>query len=54
MTKEFADTVSLLRHLSDTGVNAVSGHVGPSVTRSILRSGIRRLTYQPMIVTGLR
>lgn len=54
VTKEFADTVSLLRHLSDTGVNAVSGHVGPSVTRSILRSGIRRLTYQPMIVTGLR
>ncbi len=54
MTREFDDTASLLRHLSRTGVNAVSERIPASVTRSILRSGIRRLTYRPLIVSGIR
>lgn len=48
---EFASALALLEHLKLTGVNAVnSGAATVSAARSILSSGLRRLTYHPVLI----
>ncbi len=49
IVKDFTDTRSLLRHISLTGVNALtSTPSSPSTLRAIINSGIASLTYHPL------
>lgn len=47
-TLKFDDTISLLRHIKQTGVNATAP--SPAAVRRILASPIRTLTYHPLYI----
>lgn len=52
IVREFTDSAALLRHISRTGVNALtsSASAGHRAARGILASGIRTLTYHPIYI----
>lgn len=50
-TRHFDSTADALRHIRQTGVNAL-GHTSAASTRAILRSGIRTLTYNPIFIVA--
>lgn len=49
---EFDSPRSLLEHLKLTGVNAVERPDRVSAARAIMRSGLNKLTYQPLTIIG--
>lgn len=51
-TMSFASAQHLLRHIKETGANALSSRPAPNAARQIIGEGISSLTYHPIIIVA--